>query len=240
MRLGQLARKLDLKTDEIVSFLASRGITVEPGNNAKLLDEHAQLVTGYFAPGTTLSSEEMQEKAAEPAASQPEAENIESVVEEEPQQALTENELPEVIRAPKVELAGLKVLGKIELPEKKKKDPEGTTQLDEEAKAPEPEIKSSRRPERRERRDDRNRPNRPQKNPIALQREREQQEAQRKREAQRELEKQRKKEYYLNRVKPGTPTKPARIHKEEVYEMPEPPRPEPRTLWGRFMRWLNS
>ncbi len=243
MRLGQLARKLNLRTDEIVALLASKGITIESGNNTKLQDEHAQLVTQHFSPGTTLTEEEMSERPEQrpdPARSDQKEEQSEVKAEAVPTDVTEEGALTEVIRAPKVELAGLRVLGKIELPEKKKKETENT-----ENPSAEPEGQQSAAPENSPRRSPRRWEERPRKeqsrkNPVALQREREQEEARRKREAQLEQQKERKKEYYLSRVKTGAPTKPARIHKEEVEEMAPLPEERPKTIWGRFMKWLNS
>lgn len=243
MRLGQLARKLNLRTDEIVALLALKGITIESGNNTKLQDEHAQLVTQHFSPGTTLSEEEMSEKPeqrTETARSEMKEEQAEVKTEAVSSELTEEVPVPEVIRAPKVELTGLRVLGKIDLPEKKKKETENT-----ENTSAESEGQQSSTPENRQRRSSRKWEERPRKeqsrkNPIALQREREQEEARRKREAQIEQQKEKKKEYYLSRVKTGAPTKPARIHKEDVEEMAPLPEERPKTIWGRFMKWLNS
>ena len=50
MRLGQLARKLDLRPAEIIEFLATKNIHQEDDVNAKLADDYVALVFQQFAP----------------------------------------------------------------------------------------------------------------------------------------------------------------------------------------------
>ncbi len=225
MRLGQLARQLDVKTDDIVAFLASRNIVIEPGNNTKVEDEHLALVMHQFGA---------QPQTITPAAHPPETEqkpvNPEPAA-ADPTVAETE-ELPELIKAPKVELPGLKVLGKIELPEKKKKEEEAPG-INAEKPLP---AETPRRPGRREERPR----EKSWKNPLAVQREREEREKERIREEQRAREKQRKTEHYMKRLKPQAPTKAVKLNREEVEEMPQIKYEAPRSLWGKMMAWLNG
>ena len=117
MRLGQLSRKLGIHTSKIVDFLASKDITISEDSNARIEDEYVTWVTQKYAPqlmtevNTTLSEEKI-----EPISIQP------PVVEEVPfteEQPIPSEEplIPELIKAPKIELSGLKVLGKIEISE---------------------------------------------------------------------------------------------------------------------------
>ncbi len=127
MRLGQLARKLALRPSEIVDFLALRSIQIDSGGNTRLEEEHVNLVLQKFAPNglqeDLTDAPEEQTKATLPAPAEP---IITTLVIEDPaniEPVAGPEEKIEVIKAPKVELSGLKVLGKIELPEIKKKEP---------------------------------------------------------------------------------------------------------------------
>lgn len=221
MRLGQLARQLDIAPDKIVSFLGSREIAIDSSANARIDDAFVDLIVQHFAPGNETLRQQIQQ--------QPEVAPSEDTPEEG---SPAETAIPEVIKAPKIELPGLRVLGKIELPEKKKKEPE---------KAPEEAASTqenrarpiSRNPRRQVAPRDR-------KNPIALAREREEQEKRKAEAEKRELEKQRRAEHYLKRLKPQPPTKAARLHREELLDTPATEPERPKTLWGRFMRWLND
>ena len=51
MRLGQLARQLEIKTDEIVSFLEKeKNISIKSHPNSKVEDELIPLISEYFKP----------------------------------------------------------------------------------------------------------------------------------------------------------------------------------------------
>ncbi len=229
MRLGQLSRKLGVSTPEIIQFLASKQITISEDSNAKIEDIHAHWVTEKFAPHLIASVEEVMAEEKKEAESPDEAITVtESATAEISDEAPA---LPELIKAPKIELAGLKVLGKIEIPEKKKKTEENTEA----------------RPEEKDRkpRSERTRPQheyqeRPRKNPVALQREREQREAEQKRKELLAKEKEKKTNHYYNRVKPVVPTKKVRKEEELIEVADIPVEKMPTTLWGKFMRWLNT
>lgn len=221
MRLGQLARQLDISPDKIVTFLGSRDIAIDSSANARVDDQYVDLIVQHFAPGNeTLRQQIHQAPEASPT---PEPEEPVSQAEES---------LPEVIKAPKIELPGLRVVGKIELPEKKKKEAEKPQEN------PSPPQES--RPKPLSRNPRRESPPRNRHNPVALAREREEQEKRRREAEAREREKQRKAEYYQKRLKPQPPTKAARLHREEMADMPKVEREKPKTLWGKFMRWLND
>jgi len=246
MRLGQLARRLELRPAQIVEFLAQRGIQVEEGVNTRLENDHVNTVLTHFDPGNEKRG------SGEPEIKEPE------ILEEEKVQAHTvpvtaelkedkdaEAEVPtgrktvEVIKAPKVELSGLKVLGKIELPEVKKKE-EKTESIAEVSQMDAPEIKQQQRVRNTDRKVQRAE-QRTRKNPIALQREREALEAQKKREEQAEREKERRTRNYQKRVKMSPPTKAVRLVEEPVMQMTAEELEEaPRTWLGRFVKWLTT
>ncbi len=50
MRLGQLARKLEIKTTDIIDFLSEKGIDIETGTNTKLEEEQVSIIMSEFAP----------------------------------------------------------------------------------------------------------------------------------------------------------------------------------------------
>jgi hypothetical protein len=245
MRLGQLARKLAIRPSQIVDFLSTHQIYLEEGSNAKLYDEHVERIVQHFAPDriNEIAADIKVEEAAEKKEALFEvaelATNTENLKTEnlDPESDL-QQERPEVIKAPKVELAGLKVLGKIELIEPKKKEKPVADVGVETNKS----VSEEKRPDRRQvQLKPKRETQQPWRNPIALQREREAREAEERKKEAAEREKERRKEHYLKRVKVGQPTKPARIFDEPVeVHINQKQEVRPLGLWGRFMRWLNG
>ncbi|MFY0592048.1 hypothetical protein [Roseivirga sp.] len=135
MRLGQLSRQLNISADQIVAVLHDNFREVNNHPNIKITEEELEFLNDRFAPKET----------AEPVpevVETTEEEVIEKVVAEEPQEVLeTTAEAPEFIetlrpqvisleeeflaqtesletyKAEKPHLEGLKVVGKIDLPE---------------------------------------------------------------------------------------------------------------------------
>jgi len=242
MRLGQLARKLSLRPSQIVDFLAQQNIYIEDGSNVRMDEVHVELVVRQYAP-------EILEQIVN-AADEPDViivEVTESVVEEsEPVVNLVEksdlpvveNE-PEVIRVQKVELSGLKVLGKIDLPEPKKKEP--TTEQQPQSQAPETEAKPLHTKKKMARRGKERSQQRPSRNPIEVQREREAREAEIKKQAAIALEKEKRKKHYEEKRKAAS--QPKRV--KPVIDQPDVPttfdkRPVPKTWFGKFLRWWTT
>jgi len=177
----------------------------------------------------------------------------------------------DVIRAPKIELVGLRVLGKIELPGPKKKDTPPTTETGAiDAGPAETEVSamtatqeggeqspailpaaSSERPRRgndqRRPRDERaprrnqGRDQRSRVNPIAAQREREQQEELEKRKEKAAHDKERRTQNYNKRVKHSPPTKAMRLVEEPTEQLNESLHTEEPTTWfGKLVKWLRT
>jgi len=250
MRLGQLARKLSLRPSQIVDYLASQEVFPEEGSNARLTDEMTERIVLHFAP-ERLREILITEENIEPAQVEPEIET--PVVSEEKEVQLDlpeapalaqqpqEEDKPELIKAPKVELTGLKVLGKIELPEKKKKE-EPVNQVDTPEQKSEEEVKTNKKQRTQPLRQKRERYGpKVERNPIALQREQKAREEEEKRKQKAERDKERRTLYYQQRVKMGQPTKPVKMINEPVESFPiKEELPRPKTWWGRFMRWLNT
>lgn len=255
MRLGQLARKLALRPSQIVDYLATQQVFPEDGSNTRLSDEVTGQVVLHFAPERLNEILTRDEKSPEPVTtSAPVEEPLvdirmeeESVRVETMQPVIeTSEEKPEVIKAPKVELTGLKVLGKIDLPEPKKKttpvsestqEVEGTNN---EIPVTEKKPAKTERKEKTSKRRETYAPG-PARNPIAEQRERKAREEEEKRKAKAEREKEKRTQYYLQRVKTGQPTKAVKIVSEptETFELTEV-KPAPKTWLGKFLRWLNT
>lgn len=236
MRLGQLARKLELRPAEIVEFLATKSIIIEDDVNAKVDQIHVALVFRQYAPdkevenipdadiATVSTPDDVQDAVKAP-------DEIVTPV------ALPANELQlernEVIKAAKVELSGLKVLGKIDLPETKKKQAD-IPQENSEVEKPQ-EFKGEKRSQNYKK------TQRPAKNPIALQREREALAAQKKREEELQVKKEKRTQNYLKKVKAHQPTKAAKLIREEAEEMSEAELAEPpKTWWGKVIKWFIS
>jgi len=116
MRLGQLARQLDIKPEKIVSYLEKeKAITITKHPNSKVDDDLVDAITAHFKPVI----EEVET-----------AEEIEAVVEVKPaeEDAAAEQAVEEVLEVQKepehIETAKpeatpeLKIIGKIDLPDK--------------------------------------------------------------------------------------------------------------------------
>src|SRR5258708_34680041 len=114
MRLGQLARKLAIRPATIVEFLAGNQIAIEEGSNTRLEDDHVRLVMERFDPSKLQEMFAVPDEKVEPEIPALEIElkdsgPIEMPGEHSPEMPIRE-EKTEVIKAPKIELPGLRVL----------------------------------------------------------------------------------------------------------------------------------
>ncbi|HMG92386.1 MAG TPA: hypothetical protein VK589_20150 [Chryseolinea sp.] len=259
MRLGQLARKLALRPADIAEFLGENNIRIAEGANARLETDHVNLIMKRYVPGWIETPEVEPEREEEvipitigiteskneplispeletEEQSQPAADSVQVQV-----QADDTDDTVEVIRAPKIELSGLKVVGKIDLPEQKKKEeePKEESAVSDDAK---PEVEKRERREIKRQFDGNKRHHqRPEKNPIALQREREEKETQKKRQEQIARDKEKRTQKYLQNYKPAPTTKAAKVLREDTMEMTAQELVEPpKTILGKFLRWLTS
>jgi hypothetical protein len=240
MRLGQLSRKLGISTSQIISYLASKDIVIGEDSNTKIEDEHANWVTQTYAPhlltdvAHTISEEKIQ--TTEPIAEPVEIIESESVSDLIIEPTINANEpLPELIKAPKIELSGLKVLGKIELPEKKKKEGLIEGAASENLPDDERKIRSDRKPAGRKEYEER-----PRKNPVTIQREREEREAEKRRKEELLRAKEKKAQHYQNKVKIQVASKRIKMIEEAVEEIDSPIEEIPTTWWGKFKKWLRT
>lgn len=246
MRLGQIARKLDITTQELAGYLEREFGHGGLGTNSRLTEEQLAQALRHFAPQQAdrffTSSKNLQagpgaEDFTDPLTDPPVSENVPAAGPALPPPA---EELPppgsvEVIRPPKVELSGLKVLGKIELPEKKKKDAAPGGVPPEDGARPAGTPRTVKHPTTDS--------SHPRKNPVALQREREERELLRKRQEEARRKKEKKTSHYHKNIeqKKVQVGRAPRVVSEELEVMPplhEPP--APRTWWGKLMRWFNT
>ena len=243
-----------MRPSQVVDYLSAQNIFPDEGSNARLSDEVTERVILHFAPSRLneiLLSDERSIEVTPVSVEKPE--EIEQVSTQVADEVVTVEsssttvevleEKPEVIKASKVELSGLKVLGKIDLPEPKKKTT-AVSETTEGANEPEEKIEEK-KPRSKERKDnfqrrDSQKP-RPARSPIAEQREQKAREEEEKRKAKAERDKEKRTQYYLERVKTGQPTKAMKLVSEPVesYSLQET-KPEPKTWWGKFLRWLNT
>jgi hypothetical protein len=247
---GANTRLTDVQLSTVLQRFAPEGLPEEILQNEIITTQVEQLTPTPEAPVLEAVAEHANEELD---ATNKELDAPEEVVNVQPESTpeikLAEDgstDKPEVIKAQKVALSGLKVLGKIELPEPKKKttelpaDEPTSTEIVKESPAPDnnrPAFeKRKAQPYKQERREQR-----PTKNPIALAREREARAAE---EKKREEEKRRKEQRTLNyqkRVKAAAPTKAARLIDEDVMNMSDAElKPEPKTWFGKFWRWFTS
>ncbi|HTE31025.1 MAG TPA: hypothetical protein VK666_11675 [Chryseolinea sp.] len=241
MRLGQMARKLAITPSDIAQHLASQGITLDDNANTKLDESHVRIILQKFDPeGLAQSIAEQADDSLEP------VETIQNTPIEDTTPIAVDSSEPtpeadadipdeqsEVIKAQKVSLTGLKVLGKIELPESKKEIPE----LSPSAEAQR--VDSLRRDNYQGRRNTRDQ--RSYKNPISRQREQEISEELERRKEKAALDKERKTQNYLKKVKMSPPTKAVRLVDEPVMQMSQAElAPEPKGLWVRLIKWLST
>jgi translation initiation factor IF-2 len=134
IRLGQASRKLNVGHNTILDFLSKKGFDVENNPNAKLTGEQFAMLSKEYASS---ASEKLEASGLTIGAKHSENVTIESEVEahrkksEEEEQILIKNlgsteiktkdePKPERVERDKPKLEGIKVVGKIELDEKKK------------------------------------------------------------------------------------------------------------------------
>jgi hypothetical protein len=128
MRIGSLARRLGIPPSDILGFLAVNNIEAESGANSRLAEDTLLRVVKHFAPEKVSEIFQAPDEVVEVVQEQVEEQVVQPVIEEPAtvaEETPVEEEAPEVplevIRVSKVELQGLKVLGKIDLPQPKKK-----------------------------------------------------------------------------------------------------------------------
>ncbi|MFT6827475.1 MAG: hypothetical protein ACI9Z3_001097 [Roseivirga sp.] len=272
MRLRQLARKLEISPNRLLEILSENGHTVENDPNFKLTEEQEQLINSRIAPKQVVVIEVIKEEQKEieveevvpPAPKkktppkkielkEPEIKKVETPkiysLEKEIEEKTKDIEL---IKAPKLKLDGLKVLGKIDLPAPKQKPVK-------EEKEAEAKVKDTPIVRRNNTTSDRKlQPERkPRPNSLELERRRTEREAKQKREAEEKHLKALKEKHYKETVlanqkanavkkkkKATQPLTPKVVIEEPKVNKPKTQKTQKvvkkKTALGRFWAWLNG
>lgn len=287
MRLGQLSRKLQVKTAEIIDFLQSEyDVVINNHPNSKVPEELLALLENRFKKEIVLESaaelenaimEEHEVVLDVPKTETPNDFEIqESPLEELEKVVIIENSpnynndivedeaelniIDGVIKAPKIEFAGVKVVGKIELPEKKIEaptdtlieevspiDPNNDIENSEEQVNAEPitpeqvEKKRKSRPSKSsqsERKDRHRRNDQPLLTPEEQRRIKLKEAQKQKLEAQK-AKKENRRETYSQELKPAKNNSSSQ-KKKKIISNKTPKKQKPTSLWGRFIYWLND
>lgn len=268
MRLGQLARHLETTPKEIVAYFASKGVDINSHPNSKLSEDQEKEVSEAFGFG--ISEVEIIEEAThnevvtkpEIVASEPEVAAIASTdfpessseTEEEINdseeiqkpivlsEAESEHSEPEIIKAPKIALPGLKVVGKIDLPEPKKPEPKKETESAEEKEAETtdgPKVIRHHRRNGRKRLTEEEREARRLKNKRAKEK-RLKREAEKRKQLEEMQVKELKTQHYQQKITKPTPAPKKTKKKAATQTELKDTRPKPKTILGKFWRWLNT
>lgn len=123
MRLGQLARQINISTDKIVSFLEKeKKITINPHPNAKIPDEHIDAITNNFVVIEEKIVKESEGKRKSERESERESEKTSETPKEIKKDADAEKPAVEKIKVAETISAvpTPKIIGKIDLPDKSK------------------------------------------------------------------------------------------------------------------------
>ena len=247
MRLVQLARLLQISPSLLEDFLKHRN-AVFAGAHSRLADEDITAAVIHFAPEklreVMASREADDEVQTDSDAKRPEPSNDPASVVEVTDAGPTIGALSpadpadpgvEVIRAPKVELPGLRVVGKIDLPEPVKRENKETPLEEGSRPARTPRQQADRR-ERQPRRKENHR------NPIQEKREREQREAEERRKEEIRQAKERRTLAYARqqaqREQRPASSKAKQKQQTESGARPVKPAQRPKSWFGRFWRWL--
>lgn len=293
MRLGQLARRLSIKTDKIVKYLNDEKDTqIGEHPNTKIPDEFVDDVIDFFkpepiaemkaalaeeTPSTPQKTETPKEEVVINSIPEEEAEVIEEApmeveqptemeetASEETETLITdenvasntieEAELTEadlnivdgIIKAPKQELEGVKVVGKIDLPTPKVEAEETsseegvnqeTGETTDNVEASEKEEKPTRKPAKNKAK--RKTPEQRKRQHEERKRKQEEEERKAREERKKELDQQKRKNHYLNQleaIQKATPKK----KKNKKPSTKKVKQEAPKGLWKKFLYWLND
>jgi len=260
MRLSQLARKLEISPSELLNFFKDAKVSKYSSHNNKIIDEHIELAIQHYKveiARTELNieienteNEEQGNLKTDTILKSKDIDNSEEQIAPVADGNVSEQkEEIEVIRMPKIKLEGVKIVGKIELPESKKK-----STRDEFPKSSETEESNEIiKPERKNRLDKRSRKGklqsksmpRGQNRELSYEEKLKRQEQKRIREQQnaKRIKKEQKKQNYLknvqaNNVQPLKKKKHEKIEEKKVENIKAKPQYKNpiRKLWA----WLNG
>lgn len=254
MRLAQLARKIGITQGEIVEVLTKSGFHTQENGNTKLGQEEIDYLYAHYKIDTNTDSDSEDNLEIEGDSTSTEEEevleqtaDIEEIPdplqkddmevsaedattdEEEPSALLEQESEPEIIRAKKVKLEGIKVVGKIDLPELV--EPK-------EVEKPVKEEKKEARPAKRhkERRKGRKKPS------YSEKVKKEEQRAERERKKTKQLIKEKKKRHYFEKVQPKVAATPKKKTSKKKFAntAPKKVKPQYKNPIRKFWAWLNG
>lgn len=236
MRLAQLARKLKIKPTEIISFVSDRfDYTINSTPNSIVPKEYLNPIVEHFILGVQAKEEKIEAKPQV----QTKVETISTIEGKETQETKINLE-DGVIRTPKIEVPGVKVVGKIELPSKPEIQEEETKEKTTIEESKEEQSSTSKRNSKKPKKRERKEVNYEEKRKL----ERQQHLTEIKR--KKELEKKKRKAHYETLMKEKqanfkpkkkkTTTKTKQIQLRRKMEEEN----KPTSLWGKFIYWLNN
>jgi hypothetical protein len=292
MRLGQLSRKINIKSTDIVEFIEKEfNDTIKNHPNCKVPDEYLTSIQSNFLiediEDSTHEEEESLDEITtkEPVeiTSEPEPTEQQNEADDDDQEEIKHDEPTEkedksdsvkdidtedndvheliieegVIKAPKPEVEGIKVVGKIDLPEPNEETSESAEEDNSEGdveKAHVPQdtpVKKDIDSNREDKNKDKRSPNKKKSNSKSrpsLEEKKKRQEERYKKEqaAKKKREKEKKKENYEKMMKEKSSAPKKSIAKKQKKSNKKPDsqnkvsKDQPKTIWGKFMRWLNT
>ncbi len=259
MRISSLARKIKIKPSELITYCEQNNIELDSGAHTKLSEDQVEKIYTEFAPEFLKQDETAEAVIAGPLEDTEEVElkpdpevTVEVSVEEnsvaieedivteeaaeetqKEDEAEDDNEAQEeieVIRAPKITLPGLKVKGKIDLPEPKKPEPK------EEKKREEEKTKNRKKSGR-----NRKGKNGDDFNPVAAARKRKQEREEKDRAAALKKKKKAKAQhYYKMQSKVAKKKEPQKEILQTRETRKEQVKDVKRNVFQRFWRWFNT
>lgn len=260
MRLGQLSRKLEVKSDDIIKVLKDNFREVSNHPNIKIQEDELEYLLSHFGKDKVEASEEQTSEVQTEATQKVEEDTEEELQESSDQPVFVESPRPKVItlenefnertsdlesfRVEKPELEGLKVLGKIELPEPKPKA-EVKENTPKEAKGDR--TINERGAKRRYQKDSRRKNSKDRRTP-AEQRKREEYLAEKRKKAEEQKLKELKKKHYEENVKAKIEAKPKKKKKKFVQQqatqssskITQSQKSASKNPVVRFWKWLNG
>ncbi|MEQ8339242.1 MAG: hypothetical protein RIA62_17915 [Cyclobacteriaceae bacterium] len=260
MRISSLARKIKVKPSELIVYCEQNAIELDSGAHSKLSPDQVEKIYAEFAPeflpqeDKTLEApvgetpepidvpeptEEVLEASNEPLPPKEEPAMVEEEATQEPvsdkttekEEEVTEEEV-EVIRAPKITLPGLKVKGKIDLPEPKKPEPKEEKQHQEEKN------QSKKKSERKKKGK-----NGEDYNPVAAARKRKQLREEKERIAELNRRKKAKAQHYYKIQQKVAKTKQEKSKEQSAGSTRSNTSQDlaaPKNIFQRFWRWFNT
>ncbi|WMN07460.1 hypothetical protein QYS48_28825 [Marivirga arenosa] len=221
--------KVEVQPDEIQDEQADANIPTE--EEAEVNEEIVSEKLGQ-EESNEIAEPQQEEKVEEVQASEKKSfKTVGELLESEDE--TTDEDL--VIKAPKVELKGLNVVGKIDLPEPKPKEEKQEDKPDK----LQPRVKKNYQKGNNKK----SRRNRKELTPAQIRQKEEEREERKRKRIEKEKKKKREEFYKENILKPKQEEQKKKTKKKKikvVEQKIQPNQPKPKTVLGKFWRWLNT